>query len=82
MEALGLSFMRKLKLKTLKEGVQHVTAGLPTTVATYLLNRKRRELSDLEIKRDLEITIVSRDDLVPGQMDVVYDHKTKSAETP
>jgi len=81
-ESLGLSFMRKLKLKTLKEGVRHVTAGLPTPVATYLLNRKRRELSDLEMKRDLEITIVSRDDLIPGQMDVIYDHKTKSAESP
>ncbi|BBO72740.1 hypothetical protein DSCW_01570 [Desulfosarcina widdelii] len=81
-ESLGLSFMRKLKLETLKEGVRHVTAGLPAPVANYLLNRKRRELSDLEIKRDLGITIVSRDDLVPGQMDVVYDRKAKAAETP
>jgi ribonuclease E len=51
-------------------------------VATYLLNRKRRELSDLETKRDLGITIVSRDDLIPGEMDVVYDRKAKAAETP
>ena len=50
-------------------------------MATYLLNRKRRELSDLEMKRDLGITIISREDLIPGQMDVVYDRKTKTAET-
>ena len=51
-------------------------------MATYLLNRKRKELSDLESKRAIGITIIGRDDLIPGQMEVAYDKKTKAAETP
>jgi Ribonuclease G/E len=51
-------------------------------VATYLLNRKRRELSDLEDKRAIRITIISRDDLIPGQMEVVYDKKNKAVDNP
>ncbi|MFO7716209.1 ribonuclease E/G [Desulfosarcina sp.] len=81
-ESLGLGFIRKLKLETLKEDVRQVTAQLPEAVATYLLNRKRRELSDLECKRVMGITIISRDDMIPGQMEVVYDKKTKAVENP
>jgi ribonuclease E len=79
-ESLGLALMRKLKLETLKGDIQHVTAGLPAPVADYLLNRKRRELSDLESKRAIGITIVSRMDLVPGQMDMVYSRKAKNGD--
>ena len=81
-ESLGLSLLRKLKLETLKGGIQHVTAQLPSTVATYLLNRKRKELSDLEVKRAIGITIIARDDLTPGQMEVAYEKKTKAVENP
>ncbi|MGA6926317.1 MAG: Rne/Rng family ribonuclease [Desulfosarcina sp.] len=80
-ESLGLSFLRKLKLETLKGDVCQVSAALPTSVATYLLNRKRRELIELEGKRAIGITITARDDLIPGQMEITYDRKTKSTET-
>lgn len=79
-ESLGLSFLRKLKLETLKEGILNVTAQLPAPIATYLLNRKRKELSDLEGKRTIGITIIARNDLIPGQMEVFYDKKTKSPD--
>ena len=81
-ESLGLSFLRKLKLDTLKADILHITAQLPAPVATYLLNRKRKELSDLEGKRAVGITIISREDLLPGQMEVAYDKKTKTVEAP
>jgi ribonuclease E len=81
-ESLGLRFLRKLKLDTLKADNQQVAAQLPSAVATYLLNRKRKELSDLEDNRAIRITIFSRDDLIPGQMEVVYDKKNKAADNP
>ncbi len=81
-ESLGLSFLRKLKLDTLKGDILQVTAQLPAPVATYLLNRKRKELSDLEGKRAIGVTIIARDDMIPGQMEVAYDKKTKTVETP
>jgi len=79
-ESMGLNFLRKLKLHTLKADVQHVNAQLPPPVADYLLNRKRRELSDLESKRAVGITIVADNDLVPGQMAVTYDKKPKPSD--
>jgi ribonuclease E len=81
-ESLGLSVLRKLKLDSLKEDLRQVTAQLSTPVATYLLNRKRKELSDLEGKRGITITIITRDDLIPGQMEFTYDRRTKPAENP
>jgi ribonuclease E len=77
----GSTFLRKLKLHTLKTDVQHVNAQLPPPVADYLLNRKRRELSDLESKRAVGITIVADNDLVPGQMAVTYDKKPKPSDS-
>jgi ribonuclease E len=81
-ESLGLSVLRKLKLDSLKDGMRQISAQLPTGVATYLLNRKRKELSDLECKRGITITIVSQNDLIPGQMEFTYDRKAKPVETP
>ena len=81
-ESLGLSFLRKLKLDTLKEDVRQVTAGLQAPVASYLLNRKRRELGDLEAKRAVMVIITPRDDLIPGQMEVTYEKRIKPADTP
>ncbi|WP_419655588.1 Rne: ribonuclease E [Desulfosarcina variabilis str. Montpellier] len=81
-ESLGLSVLRKLKLDSLKDGLRQISAQLPVQVATYLLNRKRRELSDLEYKRGITINITARDDLIPGQMEFNYDRKTKTEENP
>ena len=79
---IALFFLSGLSLptETLKEGIQHVTAELPAPVAAYLLNRKRRELSNLEAKRAMGITIKPRTDLIPGQMEVAYDRKPKGSE--
>ena len=81
-ESVGLSVLRKLKLGTMKAGIRQVTVQLPATVASYLLNRKRKDLSALEGKRAIGITILGRDDLLPGQMEVAYDMKNKDPESP
>ena len=81
-ESLGLRFLRKVTLDTLKDEIQLVCAQLPKTVATYVLNHKRKELSQLEEKRTVVITIVPRDDLIPGQMEIAYDKKPIAVETP
>ncbi len=81
-ESLGLRFLRKLKLDTLKEDIRQATAQLPTPVASYLQNRKRRELADLEAKHDVIVTLVARDDMIPGQVEVHYDRKAKAVESP
>jgi ribonuclease E len=79
-ESEGLSVLRKLKLETLKGDVRQVTGYLPSPVATYLLNRKRKELGELEDKRGMPITIIARGDLIPGQEEIIYERKKNDEE--
>jgi len=65
-ETLGIGFLRKLSLETLKEKTQRVKGIVPVEVAEYLLNKKRREIVDLEVRRDLSIEIEGDRSMVPG----------------
>ncbi len=56
-DKLGVRFLRKLQLETLKKNGSQVTGLLPMEVAEYLLNRKKNELLELESRRGLMITI-------------------------
>ncbi len=72
-ENLGLSFLRKLSLETLKDDISSVKGIVPVKVADYLLNKKRREILDLEIRRDLSITIDGDDVMIPGQSKIIFE---------
>ena len=74
-ETLGLGFLRKLSLALLKDGVESAKGAVPTDVANYLLNKKRKEIMDLEAKRGIDINIVGDDKLKPGESKIVYDNK-------
>jgi ribonuclease E len=74
-ETLGLGFLRKLSLALLKEGVESAKGIVPTDVANYLLNKKRKEIMDLEAKRGIDINILGDDKLKPGESKIVYDNK-------
>ncbi|NNF99759.1 MAG: Rne/Rng family ribonuclease [Desulfobacteraceae bacterium] len=66
-EMLGLSFLRKLKLETLKDNLKIVKGIVPDTVASYLLNKKRKEILELENRRKLSIIIESDGSMRPGE---------------
>jgi ribonuclease E len=72
-ETLGLSFLRKLSLETLKETITSARGIVPTAVADYLLNKKRRELLDLESRREIAITIEADHTLAPGESKVLLE---------
>lgn len=56
-ETQGLAFLRQLNLRTLKHEIEHVHGIVPDNVAGYLLNRKREELTEIENKRKVTISI-------------------------
>lgn len=66
-EALAVGFLRKLRLETLKDDISVVKGLVPPPVADYLLNNKRSEILDLEVRRGLSIRIVGTTDMVPGE---------------
>ena len=69
-ETLGVAFLRKLSLESLKCDVKMLKGRVPASVADYLLNRKRRELTDLEEKRQLAIRIEADENMVPGESQI------------
>ncbi|MBU8911336.1 MAG: Rne/Rng family ribonuclease [Desulfobacterales bacterium] len=70
-ETQGLAFLRRLNLKTLKAEVTEATGFVPTVVASYLLNKKRDELTEIESKKKVSITIEGDPNMVSGESNIV-----------
>ncbi len=70
-ESLGLTFLRKLRLETIKGNIKHVTGLVPLDVADYLLNKKRKELLDIEERREIEITVDVDITMLPGESKII-----------
>ncbi|MCK4467162.1 MAG: ribonuclease E/G, partial [Desulfobacterales bacterium] len=72
-ETLGVSLLRKLSLGTLKEGISSVKVIVPVEVANYLLNKKRKEIFDMEARQNLSIEIKGDNTMVPGESNIIYE---------
>lgn len=72
-ETLGVAFLRKLSLDVLKDGIARITATLPGGVADFILNRKRKDIMELEEKRHIQIFIQTDPALMPGESRIVCD---------
>jgi len=65
-EARSLSFLRRIWMGLAKEGIIQVRGVLPLEVATYLQNKKRKELSELESRYDVSILLEGDPTITPG----------------
>jgi len=70
-ETLVLGFLRQLRIETLKEKISSVKGVVPLEVADYILNKKRREILDLEERRGLSITIEGNSSVAPGKSKII-----------
>jgi len=75
-ESLGLNFLRRLRLETLKEGDANIRGRVPAEVANYLLNRKKKELLEMEIRREVSITIEEDSAMIPGEGEIIRNRLT------
>ena len=66
-ETQGLAFLRLLNLRSLKPEIEQVKGIVPEAVAGYLLNRKREEITEIENKRKVIITLEGDAGMVPGE---------------
>jgi ribonuclease E len=66
-ETLGIGFLRKLSMEALKNDVARVRGIVPPAVADYLLNKKRRDIVELENRRNITIDIESDAGLLPAE---------------
>ena len=72
-ETLSLRFLRKLKMRSLKHNNKKLKCKLPSAVADYILNKKRKEILDLETRHELSICISSDSHMIPGESEILSD---------
>jgi ribonuclease E len=72
-ETLALRFLRRLKIETSKSGTKEVHGIVPKAVADYVLNKKRKEISELEIRRDVSVHIEGDANLPPDECHIKCD---------
>jgi ribonuclease E len=69
-EAMAVSFLRKVHAAAAKGTVAEVRGGLPLEVAYYLLNRKKRELTQIENDYEIEITVKGKTSFLLNQLEL------------
>ena len=72
-ETLAVGFLRKLSLETLKPGITSVKGVVPLDVADYLLNKKRKEIAELEERRTLSVGIEGAQSMAPGDSKITFN---------
>jgi ribonuclease E len=58
-----LSILRIIEEEAMKESTQRILAQLPLSVATFLLNEKRRAIQAIEERQDVEVIILPHEHL-------------------
>ncbi|MDH5300037.1 MAG: ribonuclease E [Gammaproteobacteria bacterium] len=57
-ESLGLSILRLIEEDGMKDNTGKILAHLPVEVATFLLNEKRRQISAIEARQQIQVVII------------------------
>jgi len=69
--SLALSILRLVEEEAQKEYSREVRAIVPVPVATFLLNEKRREITAIEIRNAIEISVLPNTDMETPNFEVV-----------
>ncbi len=81
-EAMALSFLRKVHTAASRGNCSEVRGSLPLEVAYYLLNRKKRELTQIETDYDIEVTIKGKPSFMMNQLELEQIKREKQATPP
>lgn len=79
-EAMALSFLRKVHTAAARGTLAEVRGGLPLEVAYYLLNRNKRELAQIETDYDIEVTVKGKPSFMMNQMELELFKKEKHTQ--
>ncbi len=71
-ETQALYFLRRIQTGILRKKVHRVECRLPLEVANYLLNKKRKELTDLEARHEATIDVIPRPEMKPGENSIDF----------
>ena len=82
-ESLALSIMRLIEEESAKDRTSQIRAILPVSVATFLLNEKRRAVHEIELRHDVRVVIVPNPNMDTPHYEVVRlrdDHTVTSTQ--
>ena len=77
-EAAAVSIMRRIWMGVSKGNITQVNGALPVDVVTYILNRKRKELAELESRYGVTITLNGDPSQPPGGGELDFIKKDNS----
>ncbi len=77
-EAMALSFLRKVHASAAKGQIAEVRGNLPLEVAYYLLNRKKRELAQIENDYDIVVTVKGKPSFLLNQLELELIKREKT----
>jgi ribonuclease E len=78
-ETLALFYLRRIQTGASRKVVGQVEGRFPLDVAQYLLNNKRQEIRELELKYGADILIVADPTLKPADHDLIF-HKLENGK--
>jgi ribonuclease E len=70
-ESLALSILRLIEEESSKDRTAQIRAILPVSVATYLLNEKRHEIHNVELRHQVKVVIVPNPNMETPHYEVV-----------
>jgi ribonuclease E len=70
-ESLALSILRLIEEESSKDRTAQIRAILPVSVATYLLNEKRHQVHDIEVRHKCRIVVVPNPNMETPHYEVV-----------
>ena len=69
--SLALSILRLVEEEAQKEFSREIRAIVPVPVATFLLNEKRKEISDIESRNNIQVTVLPNTEMQTPHFEVV-----------
>jgi len=69
--SLALSILRLVEEEAQKEFSREIRAIVPVSVATFLLNEKRKEISDIEARNKIQVTVLPNTEMETPHFEVV-----------
>ena len=69
--SLALSILRLVEEEAQKEFSREIRAIVPVSVATFLLNEKRKEISDIEARNKIQVTVLPNTEMETPYFEVV-----------
>lgn len=79
-ESASNAIIRRIMMILSRGGVRELWGSFNEEVANYLLNKKRRELSELETRYEVNLIINGTDEFPPGKGRIVYESDIERKE--